>query len=84
MYTSTSFKMISICVLFNICITSTSVFLKLPPIFPRPTSMMEHRSNKIPMNTRTYIKKLIQLKKWAEDLNKHFFPKKTYRWPKGS
>lgn len=53
--------MMSICALFNICITSTSVFLKLPPIFPRPTSMMEHRSNKIPINTRIYIKKLIHI-----------------------
>ena len=22
--------------------------------------------------------------KWAEDLNRHFFPKKTYRWPTGT
>ena len=22
--------------------------------------------------------------KWAEALNKHFFPKKTYRWPTGT
>ena len=24
------------------------------------------------------------IRKWAEDMNRHFFPKKTYRWPTGT